>query len=501
PHRFTQDFLQRLRDLVVLAIAGQDGRDAIHGVPVDELDAMVDQAKQLGARRASASADAVHDALAEMTGATSPRLQLELLCARLILIQETADQPRPPAQAPAATTAQVAQGSASKRPPLPTFGKAKEDPPTRKDPSPTARPEADPTSAPVSPTGTPRVPLPGQRPDTGMAPAESVAEAPPTSTSSMPPAERHGDVEDTENERTSAPAVAASSQDVGAGDEVRAGDESTAMSDPKEHREPSSADADMLRRRWNEVLGVLENLSRVTWTQVRDTASVGPLRDQELLILFRHRGVLMRFNQGNNQQILAHAIYQALGLQLRVRGVDAAQYDATGGERDPKAEGEAQRQNSSQHHETNPSARAASADEHTGGQREEEVHKARPTADGIPADGEVVTNEDASAAPPTVPIPQVPLPGASETPVPPTPRFGDRQYNLAEDHHSLAHPPAVESVRTEPSEEQEREGPPDDSGGASSDDEVVENVPQQVDGVKLLQQHLGGIVIEEIDEP
>lgn len=85
PRRFVEDLLQRLRDLVILCLAGDSGVDALSSVPADQLERMRRQADNLGAIRASRSADLTNEALSTMVGATSPRLQLELLCARLLL--------------------------------------------------------------------------------------------------------------------------------------------------------------------------------------------------------------------------------------------------------------------------------------------------------------------------------------------------------------------------------------------------------------------------------
>jgi DNA polymerase-3 subunit gamma/tau len=85
PRRFVEDLLERLRDLIVVA-ATRDGAGAVlRGVPQDELDRMLTQAIAFGAAELSRAADVVNSALTEMTGATSPRLHLELMVARLLV--------------------------------------------------------------------------------------------------------------------------------------------------------------------------------------------------------------------------------------------------------------------------------------------------------------------------------------------------------------------------------------------------------------------------------
>ncbi|HVT69194.1 MAG TPA: DNA polymerase III subunit gamma/tau, partial [Trebonia sp.] len=86
PRRFGADLLERLRDLVLLqAVPEAAERGLVDGVPPDQLDRMRRQAESLGAAELSRAADIVHDGLVEMRGTTSPRLLLELVCARLLL--------------------------------------------------------------------------------------------------------------------------------------------------------------------------------------------------------------------------------------------------------------------------------------------------------------------------------------------------------------------------------------------------------------------------------
>jgi DNA polymerase-3 subunit gamma/tau len=85
PRRFVEDLLERLRDLVVVAVTGEQAEAALRGIPLDQLSRMQEQANRMGAGRLVRAADLTNAALTEMTGATSPRLHLELLCARILL--------------------------------------------------------------------------------------------------------------------------------------------------------------------------------------------------------------------------------------------------------------------------------------------------------------------------------------------------------------------------------------------------------------------------------
>ncbi|GAA4486285.1 DNA polymerase III subunit gamma and tau [Microbacterium panaciterrae] len=94
PRRFVDDLLERLRDLIVIAAVGDGASAVLRGVPEDELTRMRSQAAAFGGVRLSRAADLVSSALDDMTGATSPRLHLELLVARVLsALAPAADAP------------------------------------------------------------------------------------------------------------------------------------------------------------------------------------------------------------------------------------------------------------------------------------------------------------------------------------------------------------------------------------------------------------------------
>lgn len=86
PRRFTEDLLQRLRDLIVIAATSVDGAGSVfRGVPLDQLERMYAQARSFAPGQLSYLADTVAKALDGMSGITAPRLQLELMIARALL--------------------------------------------------------------------------------------------------------------------------------------------------------------------------------------------------------------------------------------------------------------------------------------------------------------------------------------------------------------------------------------------------------------------------------
>ncbi|WP_083378963.1 DNA polymerase III subunit gamma and tau [Boudabousia tangfeifanii] len=109
PRRFVEDFLQRLRDLVIMAVAPQASEGIFATLPQDAIERMRAQAALWGPGPLSAAADLTAEAYTNMTGATSPRLLLELLLARIMV----AKQQFPAAPAASAVPAGNAGGAPS----------------------------------------------------------------------------------------------------------------------------------------------------------------------------------------------------------------------------------------------------------------------------------------------------------------------------------------------------------------------------------------------------
>ncbi|GAA5090161.1 hypothetical protein GCM10025760_15350 [Microbacterium yannicii] len=84
PRRFVDDLLERLRDLIVVSATGQGAAAVLRGISAEDLARMQGQADAFGPSRLSHIADLVIATLDDMTGATSPRLQLELMVARVL---------------------------------------------------------------------------------------------------------------------------------------------------------------------------------------------------------------------------------------------------------------------------------------------------------------------------------------------------------------------------------------------------------------------------------
>ncbi len=85
PRRFVEDLLEHLRDLIVILSVGDGAKAVLRGIADDELDKMGTQAARFGISELTYAAETVNHALTEMSGATSPKLHLELMCAKVLV--------------------------------------------------------------------------------------------------------------------------------------------------------------------------------------------------------------------------------------------------------------------------------------------------------------------------------------------------------------------------------------------------------------------------------
>lgn len=89
PRRFVEDLLARVRDLLVLTLGGERAESVLSDDSAAEnMDDLRRQASALGLSALTQMADTINATLANMTGAISPRMRLELLAARLLAGRE-----------------------------------------------------------------------------------------------------------------------------------------------------------------------------------------------------------------------------------------------------------------------------------------------------------------------------------------------------------------------------------------------------------------------------
>ena len=314
PRRFVEDLLQRLRDLLIIAVAGDGARDVLADTPHDQFERMQRQAQNWGPHGLSRAADLTDEALRAMTGATSPRLQLELLVGRILV-------PAPgPAQAPVQGTVGMTGGGAPREASAPSseassgrFGarEAREALARKKQERAEVSapaPQAPASSAAPAPQGGPAW---GSGPDwSATTPGAPAASAPQES--ARPEA---APASEPATARESAPAqaeprAAAPTQERPA--PVRA--EAPARADAP----ASGRDADMLRGRWNEVVERLSSISRVTWSMVGGNAQLGAVDGSQVILLFPVEAMVNAFSRGPRAADVEKAINEVTGLTVSV---------------------------------------------------------------------------------------------------------------------------------------------------------------------------------------
>lgn len=85
PRRFVEDLLERIRDLIVVLAVGTKADSVLRGIPKDQIEKLTTQAFGFGMAALTHASEVVSETLNSMSGATSPKLQLELMCAKVLV--------------------------------------------------------------------------------------------------------------------------------------------------------------------------------------------------------------------------------------------------------------------------------------------------------------------------------------------------------------------------------------------------------------------------------
>ncbi len=321
PRRFVEDLLQRLRDLLIIAVAGDGARDVLADTPHDQFERMQRQAQNWGPHGLSRAADLTDEALRAMTGATSPRLQLELLVGRILVPAPAAAPAQGPVQGTVGMTGGGAPREASSAPSSEAssgrFGarEAREALARKKQ----ERAEAS-APAPQAPASS-AAPAPQGGPAWGSGPDWS-AQKPAAPESNSAPAQ---------DARQEAPLREAAHESTPARESAPAQAEPRAAAPTQERPAPvhaeaparaeapaSGRDADMLRGRWNEVVERLSSISRVTWSMVGGNAQLGAVDGSQVILLFPVEAMVNAFSRGPRAADVEKAINEVTGLTVSV---------------------------------------------------------------------------------------------------------------------------------------------------------------------------------------
>ncbi|MFF5014041.1 DNA polymerase III subunit gamma and tau [Streptomyces sp. NPDC001165] len=480
PRRFVADLLERLRDLVILAAVPDAVEKGLIDAPADVLERMQAQAGTFGAAELSRAADLVNEGLTEMRGATSPRLQLELICARVLLPAAYGDErsvmarldrlergvnfvgagaapamgyvpgpeahagmaqggaPVPPGGGPAAARAAVRASGVQGGP----VGPAGSGGPAAGAPTAPA-PVPEPTPAP-----TPAPPAPAPAPPAPATPAPTAASAPPAAPArgAWPTAAQAGSGRRPGGWPTAAPAGGAPQSPAPARPQPQPQPQYQAPAASAEPPAPAPApgaaptgglDPRML---WPNILEAVKNRRRFTWILLSQNAHVAGFDGTTLQLGFVNAGARDNFASSGSEDVLRQALAEQFNVQWKIEAV----VDPSGGSAPPASGG-------------------SSGFGGGGG----------AGYGGAPAGG----GYGAPAAPrPTAPQPAAPGPAAPQGPAPAQPQY---QAPAAPQSVSASEPPPVA---------------PEDDIPEDDDPDLNESA---MSGHELIVRELGATVVEE----
>ena len=286
PRRFTEDLLARLRDLVIVAAVPDALSSGLLDVSDDQGERLVEQAKGIGIGSLTRAAEVLAQGLVAMRGTTTPRLQLELMCARILLPgSDTGErgllarveklEHRLDAAGPGTGTS----GGAAIAPPGPPpaqradagpSGPAGRPVPRSGEPAPSGSAEAPRTTEPA-PSSRPSPAEPGPSPvRAGPSPVEPTPNASPAPSSAGPPSPPQLTIED-------------------------------------------------VRNGWPRILSRVSATRRYVWMILNQYANLTDLRGTVLWVTFSEAGARDNFNRSSGEEYLAQAIQAELGVDLHVR--------------------------------------------------------------------------------------------------------------------------------------------------------------------------------------
>lgn len=301
PRRFLTDLLERLRDLVVVRAVPEAAAAGLIEATEDGAERMAAQAARFGPSDLIRLADVVDEGITSMKGATPTRLQLELVCARLLL----------PGADDSTSGVQARLDRLERR--VGSGGVA-------------AAPSADPPVAPVA--ARPAIP-----PQAAPAPAEP----PPNAAPATPPAA--GPTAGSTTGPAAADAVRPAEQ---AGPAATAPHEPPAAATPTAPAAPAAPTAAStstlgavgladVRRMWPEVMARLREIKRTPWSLISQESAVVDMADGVLTLAFRQPTLRDTFARRDDfQTFLKQAIKDVLLADVRIEAIVDPSVDPSG---------------------------------------------------------------------------------------------------------------------------------------------------------------------------
>ncbi|MFD4786231.1 DNA polymerase III subunit gamma and tau [Streptomyces sp. NPDC058459] len=338
PRRFVADLLERLRDLVILAAVPDAAEKGLIDAPADVIERMQAQAEIFGAAELSRAADLVNEGLTEMRGANSPRLQLELICARVMLPAAYGDE-----RSVMARLDRIERGV--------NFSSGAGAPPMRYVPGPDAHPGAAAPapppasamgdSAPVPPGGGPAAARAAVRnpvgPGTGASPAAAPAPAAQAPAPNPPPAPAPAPAPEA---TPAAPGAWPAAAPAGGGRRSGAWPTATpaGQGPPQQQTPPSGPSAPSRpqpaapapaapaapaggldpRMLWPNILEAVKNRRRFTWILLSQNAQVTGFDGTTLQLGFASAGARDNFSASGSEDVLRQALAEQFNVQWKI---------------------------------------------------------------------------------------------------------------------------------------------------------------------------------------
>ncbi|MFD0292029.1 DNA polymerase III subunit gamma and tau [Streptomyces sp. NPDC127118] len=342
PRRFVADLLERLRDLVILAAVPDAREKGLIDAPADVVERMQAQASVFGAAELSRAADLVNEGLTEMRGATSPRLQVELICARVLLPaafdDERSLQARLDRLERGASFATTGPGPAMGYVPGPEALAHAPVPPAPAAPvvqpgtgpavaRAAVRGEAPaPAPAPAPAQAAPTAPAPAQAPQPAApAPPQPPAEAAPATAGGQRPGAWPTAAAPESGRRPGGwPTASAPGQSPVPQSAPAAAPAQAAPSVPVPAAEPSpgmTQGAGQVRNMWPDILEAVKNRRRFTWILLSQNAQVTGFDGTTLQIGFLNAGARDNFASSGSEEVLRQALAERFNAQWKIEAV------------------------------------------------------------------------------------------------------------------------------------------------------------------------------------
>ncbi|MFY9190956.1 MAG: DNA polymerase III subunit gamma and tau [Lawsonella sp.] len=299
PRRFTTDLLDRFRDLILLQSVPDAADSGMVDAPDDQLTKMTEQAESMGVATATRFADVLSQGLNDMRGATSPRLLLEIMSARMLLPAQDGSH-----EALLQRLEQVERGIGSVSP----------------------RPSGVQEDASSTDSGEEAPQKPAPKKEQAAAAASAGAAA-----ARAMMAKRKAEQQESEPAPEQAPETPKPEPDPASQQQEQPTPEPAPEPEPAREPEPAAAsnqnvNAETISKQWVTIRNEVQKASR-TLDVMLSTAEVVNYEPKEQRLTLSHKSgpLVSRINEPRHVNILAAAIVEVVGVKMQIRCITGAE--------------------------------------------------------------------------------------------------------------------------------------------------------------------------------